>query len=130
MKNRRGLALPLKNTNGGYFASKSEEDLMWTSICLIAGTAKGERVMRPEVAADLRSLVFETIDSEGALLSELEDLLRDSVERFDPSIEILSVAAAQGTGQDEYTVFITVEFKRSGRSADEVYRRTLEIEAA
>src|SRR5882724_3788959 len=59
----RGWAFPLApGTNGEVAISAYEEDLR-QAVRIILGTARGERVMRPDFGAGLRELVFSPINT-------------------------------------------------------------------
>ena len=54
----KGLAFPLQTNPRGGIKASSQEQKVKESIRMILGTQHGERVMRPNFGANLRSLVF------------------------------------------------------------------------
>ena len=109
----RGWAYPvtIDPTTGGIEAAEYEADIR-QSILIIIGTAQGERVMRPDFGCGIHDLVFEAIDS--MLLTRIQTTVTDSMVKYEPRIEVLSVnvdptEAADGllTIDFEYRVRLT-----------------------
>ena len=61
------------------------------SIRIILGTAKGERIMRPDFGADLQRLVFAPNNTSTAGLAIF--YVREALQRWEPRIELISVDA-------------------------------------
>ena len=61
------------------------------SIQIILGTARGERVMRPDFGADLNRLVFAPNNTSTAGLAIF--YVREALQRWEPRIELVSVDA-------------------------------------
>src|SRR5580765_2065233 len=66
-----------------------EERSIRESILLIMGTARGERVMRPDFGCGLHELVFETNDSMTAARASSDT--RESLIEWEPRIDVLDV---------------------------------------
>lgn len=67
------------------------EDAVKESIQIILGTARGERLMRPDFGCNLNRLVFAPNNTSTAGLAMF--YVRESLERFEPRIELLAVDA-------------------------------------
>src|ERR1700750_1123007 len=65
------------------------EESVRQSIWLILGTAKGDRVMRPDFGCSIYDLVFETNSASTA--GRIEEEVRDALLFFEPRIDVLEV---------------------------------------
>ncbi len=72
---------------------EGEEDVE-QSIAIILGTARGERVMRPDFGCGIHELPFETISS--PLVAEVRRVVREALVRFEARIEVLRVEVHTG----------------------------------
>jgi len=88
----RGWAYPVRidPATGGIAYSEYEVDIR-QSIMIILGTARGERVMRPDFGCGIHDLVFEVIDV--AALTRVETAVRDALTRYEARIEVSKVNA-------------------------------------
>ncbi|WP_395018474.1 GPW/gp25 family protein [Dongia sp.] len=88
----RGWAFPVQidPRTGGVKWSAHELDIR-QSIQIILGTARGERVMRPDFGCGIHDLVFEVIDV--ATLTRVEAAVLDAMRRYEARIEVLGVRA-------------------------------------
>jgi hypothetical protein len=68
--------------------STGEEDIR-ESIRIIIGTAKGERVMRPDFGCRIHEYVFATIDETTRNL--VASTVREALVEWEPRIEVLNV---------------------------------------
>ena len=93
----RGLQFPLALDGRGGLSIASDEERVATSIRLILGTAKGERVMRPEFGCDIHRFAFETLDRTNLTL--IQSSVREALVRWEPRIEVLEVRVGAGHGQ-------------------------------
>jgi phage baseplate assembly protein W len=76
------------------------DDDVKQSIRIILGTDQGERVMRPDFGAGLRSFVFGPVNS--TILQRIKTRVQDALTTWEPRIDVLQV---------------TVTFAASDRSA-------------
>lgn len=60
------------------------------SIRIVLGTAKGERVMRPEFGCGIHEFTFAAIDT--TTLSRIESTVESALREWEPRIEVLGVA--------------------------------------
>lgn len=68
--------------------SEYEEDIK-EAIWIILGTARGERVMRPEFGCGIHEYVFSSMDAVN--LSLIENSVREALTLWEPRIEIIDV---------------------------------------
>lgn len=95
-----GWAWPVaRDADGSRVAKAVHEASIAQSIRIILGTARGERVMRPDFGCGLQDLVFATASE--ATLGTAEFEVREALRRWEPRIELLAVEAslmARGNG--------------------------------
>ena len=73
---------------GKIAVSKYETDVE-EAILIILGTAKGERVMRPDFGCGIRDFVFAPINT--ATLNLVENSVREALTLWEPRIELVNV---------------------------------------
>lgn len=107
-----GWAFPVaragEDPEQGDFRTAYYEESVRQAIQIILGTAKGERVMRPDFGSGLHDLIFAANNSAtwGLAESEVEDALR----RWEPRIEVDEVRA-QAAGARGETILISVDYR-------------------
>ena len=67
----------------------SHEDDIKQSIRIIFGTAKGERVMRPDFGCGIHDMVFAALSM--ATLGQVETTVMEALTRWEPRIEVEAV---------------------------------------
>lgn len=105
----RGLSFPISlNTNGDLQSADYEESVR-QSILIILGTAKGERVMRPDFGCGIYDLVFEmkTAGTAGRISQEVQEALL----RFEPRIDVLNVQVTPQSDSNGEKLLIQVEYQ-------------------
>lgn len=85
-----GLAFPVGVDARGAVGLAHEENDVEQAIGVILSTAPGERPMRPEFGCGIHDYVFERVD--GFAIGRMEHAIRIALERWEPRIEVLSVA--------------------------------------
>jgi uncharacterized protein len=87
----KGIGFPLQRTTpeSGRLQSADYEESVRQSVLIILGTAKGERVMRPDFGCGIYNLIFEpnTAATAGKITHEIQEALL----RFEPRIDVRSV---------------------------------------
>jgi phage baseplate assembly protein W len=78
------------------------------SIRIILGTARCERVMRPDFGADLNRLSFSPNNTSTAGLAIF--YVQEALTKWEPRIELLDIDAEQD-GNDANTLLITVDYR-------------------
>lgn len=85
----KGWKFPVEiDTRGGIALSQYEEKIR-ESIIIILGTAKGERVMRPDFGCGIHDLVFSVVNT--STLTLIESTVKEALVLWEPRIEVLSV---------------------------------------
>src|SRR4051812_14407546 len=103
-----GWRFPLEVTPGGAIATSSAERKIEESVYLILGTARRERVMLPDFGCGLHDLVFAPDDA--GTLAEVGATVREALVRYEPRIDVLSVAAAPAPGEPT-VLLIRVDYR-------------------
>ncbi|CAG0963630.1 MAG: GPW/gp25 family protein [Candidatus Methanoperedens sp.] len=86
-----GWKFPVRADNDRKIAvSRYEEDIR-ESILIILGTAKGERVMRPNFGCGIHDLVFASINA--TTIGMVENNVREGLLYWEPRIEVIKVEA-------------------------------------
>ena len=70
-----------------------EQDIQ-QSIRIILGTAKGERVMRPDFGCGIHDLVFAAVTAQ--LVAQIETTVRDALRTYEARIDVLQVRVETG----------------------------------
>ncbi len=73
----------------GAIAAASYEESVRQSVWIVLGTAKGERVMRPDFGCGIYDLVFEPTTP--GTLGKISQAVRNDLLRFEPRIEVIDV---------------------------------------
>jgi phage baseplate assembly protein W len=90
-----GWSLPVETDTQGNVSLVSGEENIERSVRLILGTAKGERVMRPEFGCDIHDQVYASL-SQGTL-NRIEESVRRALVRWEPRIDVERVEAEPDT---------------------------------
>lgn len=92
-----GWGFPLTLDAQGFFNPAEYEESVRQSIWIILGTAKGERVMRPDFGCGIYELVFEVNSPSTA--GKVAQSVRQALLLFEPRIDVLDVQVqAAGDG--------------------------------
>lgn len=106
----RGAAFPLALGPTGGIRESAGVARIEQSIRVILGTQHGERIMRPDFGANLRSLAF-AADTPGTA-NLARHLVESALARWEPRIEVLDVDVANVLG--EAVLVITVTYRTLG----------------
>ena len=87
--------------------SRYEEDIR-EAIWIILGTAKGERVMRPDFGCGIHNLVFAPINA--TTISTVENNVREGLLRWEPRIEVNKVEAKDDKSS-EGKLLISIDYR-------------------
>jgi len=90
-----GWSLPVETDTQGNVSLVSGEENIERSVRLILGTAKGERVMRPEFGCDIHDQVYASLSP--GTLNRIEESVRRALVRWEPRIEVERVEAEPDT---------------------------------
>lgn len=89
-------------------ALSDDEELISQSIMIILGTAKGERVMRPDFGCGINEMVFAINDTSTATM--LTYHVKEALRKFEPRIEVEEVQVEPDTGEGN-RLNILIEYK-------------------
>ena len=84
-----GVGFPLSLDTQGDFQLAEYEESVRQSILIILGTAKGERVMRPDFGCSIYDLVFEP--NSPATAGRVSQAIQEALLIFEPRIDVLDV---------------------------------------
>lgn len=86
----KGFAFePTLDRRWGRFETVEGVEDIKQAIKIIVGTAKGERVMRPDFGCGIHELTFEAVSSQ--LLADIKRVIKEALTRFEARIEVLYV---------------------------------------
>ena len=104
---------------GGIALSQYEEKIR-ESIIIILGTAKGERVMRPDFGCGIHDLVFSVVNS--STLTLIESAVKEALVLWEPRIEVLSVRISKERLKDAILdIVIDYRVRRTNSEFNLVY---------
>jgi hypothetical protein len=109
----RGAAHPLALTPDGGVAEVAGVARVEQSIRIILSTQHGERIMRPDFGANLRSLAFAANTPATAGLAR--HLVQSALTRWEPRIEVVDVDVRNVVA--EARILITVSYQLAGTTA-------------
>lgn len=102
----KGMALPFGPTLASYFGTKSDRDILRTSIQMILLTRIKERLMLPGFGSPLNEAVFEPGDDQ--LDAALESIVSENVPFWDARLRVIDVTVADtvdGNGKDVAVIY-------------------------
>lgn len=122
----KGLGFPAKvDSESGKFALSSGEDLIEESILMILGTAKGERVMRPDFGCGIRELIFAPNNTVTATLMDV--YIKEALLKWEPRIEVTSIIVTPDRDEDNrLNIDISYRIKTTNTKKNLVYPFYLE----
>ncbi len=104
----RGWKYPvIVDENGKIAVSEYDEDIK-EAIRIILGTAKGERVMRPDFGCGIHEFVFTSLNAVN--LSLIETSVREALTLWEPRIELINVNT-DAEKADEGKLFINIDYR-------------------
>lgn len=103
-----GWKFPVETDIEGMLAYSSEEQKIQESILIILGTARGERVMRPDFGSHLHELVFASINS--STKSLIAHYATEALVTWEPRIDVIRVDVS---GQEAAygKLIVNIEYK-------------------
>jgi phage baseplate assembly protein W len=115
-----GWSFPLEkvaqdNAEAGQLRTAEYEESVRQSIWLILGTAKGERVMRPDFGCGIYELVF--ANNSASTAGRIEEEVRNALLFFEPRIDVLEVQV-QNDGNGE-ALMISIDYQV--RATDNIF---------
>lgn len=104
----RGVGFPMTLENGA-IARADYEDSVRQAIWIILGTAKGERVMRPDFGCGIYDLVFEM--NTPSTVGRVAQAVRDALLMFEPRIDVRDVKVVARSDEDGQQLLISVDYE-------------------
>jgi len=102
-----GWKYPVKvDENKQIALSRYEEDIK-EAIRIILGTAKGERVMRPDFGCGIHELVFAPINT--STMSLVENTVREALTTWEPRIELIKVEVSP-EASEEGKLLVSIDY--------------------
>lgn len=86
-----GWKFPVSTDSNGKISMSEYETDIKEAIRIILGTAKSERLMRPDFGCGIHDFVFSPINK--ATISLVENTVREGLVRWEPRIELIKVEA-------------------------------------
>ncbi len=114
-----GWNFPIKPDSSGRIASAAYEDSVRQSIWLILGTAKGERVMRPDFGCGIHELVFATATAGTA--ATLTHAVQQALMKWEPRIDVLDVKVSLAGGGQTVMIDISYRVRATNNAFNLVY---------
>ncbi|ELY72814.1 GPW/gp25 family protein [Natrinema pallidum] len=103
-----GWSFPVETDARGSVRTSEAEDDIRESIRIILGTAKGERVMRPEFGCEIHDHVFSAATP--ATLNLIESSVREALVQWEPRIDIEDIDA-RTDDEAPNKVLIDIEYR-------------------
>lgn len=104
----RGLGFPVR-LSGGILDVAEYEESVRQSIMIILGTAKGERVIRPDFGCGIYDLVFEV--KTAATAGRVSQAVQEALLLFEPRIDVLDVEVTARSDEEGETLLIGVDYR-------------------
>ncbi|MBW4423094.1 MAG: GPW/gp25 family protein [Nostoc desertorum CM1-VF14] len=104
----RGVAFPIQLDNGDIKPAEDEESIR-QSIKIILGTAKGERVMRPDFGCGIYDLVFEMTTASTA--GKISQAVREALLKFEPRIDVIDIQVTPKSDEEGEKIFISIDYQ-------------------
>ena len=124
----KGWQFPVAVDDDGALAVAEYEESVRQSIWVVLGTAKGERVMRPDFGCGIYDMVFGVNSSTAA--SEAAEEVRDALVEFEPRIDVLGVEVSPSGDGEVLYVSIDYQVRATNTVFNLVYPFYLEGSAA
>ena len=103
-----GLKFPIKLTNNKTLGiSRYEEDIE-ESIRIILGTAKGERIMRPDFGCGIHNFIFDIAST--FTIGKIKSSIQEALTIWEPRIDVLTVDASTEK-IDEGKIVFSIEYR-------------------
>ena len=103
-----GWTSPVRLDENGQIQLAKYEEAVRQSIFMILGTAKGERVMRPDFGCGIHEKVFapNNLGTVGQIITDV----RDALIEWEPRIDVLDVDRIPDTSQPNH-IYVQVNYQ-------------------
>lgn len=123
-----GVGYPVSVDTTGSFTLAAYEESVRQSVWIILGTAKGERVMRPDFGCGIYDLVFDL--NSAATAGSVAQAVRDALLVFEPRIDVVEVNVAPDDGGEVLLISIDYQVRATNNVFNLVYPFYLERNAS
>ena len=124
-----GWGFPVNvDSETGKFNLAEYEESVRQSIWIILGTAKGERVMRPDFGCGIHDLVFGVNTASTA--GEVAQAVQEALLLFEPRIDVLDIQVDPGGNGEALLISIDYQVRATNNAFNLVYPFYLERSAA
>ncbi|MBL8392600.1 MAG: GPW/gp25 family protein [Candidatus Accumulibacter sp.] len=113
-----GFPIQVDQVNGLFHTAEYEESVR-QSIWIILGTAKGERVMRPDFGCGIYDLVFEINSASTA--GRVAQAIRQALLLFEPRVDVLDIEVQASEGGEVLLISIDYEVRATNNAFNLVY---------
>jgi phage baseplate assembly protein W len=113
-----GFPLALDAKAHGVIRAEYEESVR-QSILMILGTAKGERVMRPDFGCGIHDLVFATMSA--STIGRIDREVHEALLRHEPRIDVLAVNVTPDSTGGVLLIDIEYEVRATNTAFNLVY---------
>ncbi len=124
----KGWGFPLKVDATGFIDKADYEESVRQSIWIILGTAKGERVMRPDFGCGIYDLVFEVNSPSTA--GKAAQAIRQALLLFEPRIDVLDIQVQAAKGGAVLLISLDYQVRATNNVFNLVYPFYLERSTA
>jgi phage baseplate assembly protein W len=115
-----GWKYPVSVEADGSISSSSYEENIRESIRLILGTAKGERLMRPEFGCSIHEYAYSTMDT--LTLRMIENSVYEALVDWEPRIEVSDIKTlTEKALEGKLMISIDYKVRRSNTQVNLVY---------
>lgn len=115
-----GTAFPPQlDTKTHGFARAEYEESVRQSILLILGTARGERLMRPEFGCGIHDMVFDNLSF--GTLGRVQQAVDEALLRLEPRIDVTSIEVRAGGAGNVLLIHIQYEVRATNNAFNLVY---------
>ncbi len=115
----KGLALPIKTNARGGIETAGQQEKIRQSILMILRTQHGERVMRPNFGANLRSLVFAPNNAATASLARY--YVEEALQTWEPRISVDEVTVKNSHEEARLDIEVRYRIKSTNEPGNLVY---------
>lgn len=119
-----GWSFPITVDEQGRIELARYEESIRQAIWIILGTARGERVMRPDFGCGIHDLVF-SVNSSGTA-AQLGVEVRDALLHWEPRIDVIDVNVNSGSEVGELLININYQVRATNNAFNLVYPFYLE----
>ena len=114
-----GWKFPVNFDSKGKISMSEYETDIKEAIKIILGTAKGERVMRPDFGCGIHDFVFSPINK--ATISLVENTVREGLTFWEPRIELTKVEAIPKSSEGKLLISIDYRVRVTNNRFNLVY---------